>query len=1320
MKKFLAILVSLSLLLTGLSGIVFTSHAAEEGTEENPYIVTTATEFAGMPRTNDCAGVWYELQADIVLPEDYAPFIFYGNLRGAEKADGSKYKITLNMTRDEAYAGVFSQIFGEISNIEICGSVSGTQNVGALAGSALAGSIISDCINSANVTSTLARVGGFVGLATGARIENCINKGNVTISVETSYYAGGIAGNVASGTVITGCSNEGDVTCNRAGGIAGYVTEAETLITLCRNSGTVTSYNGGGAGGIVSYMNAGTVSASYNCGTIVTPSLGGGICYNGVGGEIKDCFNASDMTASGGGGALSGILASGAAATTVSNCYNIGKITSNRMDRVYPIGDFTKTSVMINCYYAEPSSPYTNGTMAGTTSLTTEQWAELAETKTLPTGFSSDVWEYVEVGSGNTYPLPQLKGNRYTDGVFAAFEEGSKFNPIKVNTAEDFAKIASDPGKCYIQTANIENLTAPLTANFTGNYNGNGKYINVSLSATTDYLAPFSLVTGGTIENLTVKGTVSGGLYVGGIVGKSVGATVKSCINEAAITSTGNGAGGIMGYAYSAPATYIYNCKNYGTVKGGARYAGGIVGMNYDRAEGAKIELCANFGEISSATNGAGGIAGYLQVVDIVNTLNAGKVTTPTYGAGLVYDMRGGNVENCLNVADIETTSGVVAGLIASTGAVVNVKNSYNAGTLTGRAIYTYAIGSYGNYANVYENCYYVTSTASSIVAKAGVSEITDSQWIELIAENKLPTGFSSDVWEYVEISDSNSYPLPQLKGNGCPEATYDLPTVNNTDFGGGMGTSDYPYIVANETHLANISKYPSATYKQTADIENVTAPVSGVFSGDYNGNGFKVTLAIDKSDVSKVGLFGEANGATIENVTVNGFVNGNTYVGGIVGLGNATVIKNCVNNAEINSKGGRVGGIAGDLQTRGSEISNSVNNGSIYSSNSFCGGIIGVNGNHSIMDKLSNYGLVHGRDAVGGITGIAYSDLSNCVNAGEIIGNKYVGGIIGQIRASYGEDGTKYCLNLGTVYAYGNTASAFGVSGHTDYAIEFTNCINAGDVLSASDPGEALAWGGTTCTLNNCYYLTADETAEAVGTVVPVKSPEELKALTLEGFTDDANGYPALTANPTRNAVEFAVLDITLEGENGTFSPVGKRFALVGNKYTFRASADESYKLDILVNGSPVKENIRDAEEYSIVISGDTTVKAVVSVYVASVPEIRSFKTAFSAKENFYDPIRRKTFDKYAAVAAILYEAEGFEISEFGFALSKDAAEPTTADIKCKAEKREENGRFGVVIAGEGLVSGDKYYARPYVTYTDGTESVTVYGNALSFTVAE
>ena len=109
MKKFLALLVSISILLTGLSGIVFVSHAAEEGTEENPYIITTEEELSGISQRNDCAGVWFELQADIVLSESYEPKIFYGNLRGAQKADGSKYKITLNMTRDADYAGIFKK-----------------------------------------------------------------------------------------------------------------------------------------------------------------------------------------------------------------------------------------------------------------------------------------------------------------------------------------------------------------------------------------------------------------------------------------------------------------------------------------------------------------------------------------------------------------------------------------------------------------------------------------------------------------------------------------------------------------------------------------------------------------------------------------------------------------------------------------------------------------------------------------------------------------------------------------------------------------------------------------------------------------------------------------------------------------------------------------------------------------------------------------------------------------------------------------------------------------------------------------------------------
>lgn len=1319
MKKILALLVSLSILLTGLSGIVFTSYAAGEGTEENPYIITTEAELANISQTNDCAGVWYELQADIVLSESFEPKIFYGNLRGAEKADGSKYKITLNMNRNADYSGIFKQIFGIISNIEVDGTVSGLKNTGSVAGYAAETAIVSDCINSATVIGGGSGTGGIVGYVKGATIENCVNASSVSVASSTIQYAGGIAGTVISAATIRGCINNGSVASDRAGGIIGYVNDTESVVTLCRNNGSVVSGVSGGAGGIVGYLTGGVISSSFNSGTVETPSMGGGICYSAKAGEIKDCFNAGKVTtgSNAGGGAIAGILASGN--IKVTNCYNIGELTSNRWDRTTPIGDYTNSNAKLksNCYYATHTRAYSEALVTADQEITTAQWAEMVTSKTLPDGFSSDVWEYVEVGTSNSYPLPQLKGNDYNDGEFALFELGSQYNPIKVGSAADFAAIASNPSAYYLQTADIEGITAGLSTVFTGNYDGNGKEIKVAITSTVNYASLFNEINGATVKNVVLDGTVNGAGYVGGIVGKATASRIEGCINKAAVTATGNGAAGVVGYVnnHTATPTIVTGCKNYGAVKG-SRYIGGIVGYNYDKIKGGIVELCANYGRIEATTNGAAGITGYNGVATVSKCLNEGTVVAPTYAGGIIYQVAGVCViENCINTGNMETgASGLAAGIVCSGFAGMTVNSCYNTGKLTGRAQYIFAVGGY-NGIGTFTNCYYTTPATAYTTKVSGVTEIADTKWIELKASNALPEGFSQDAWEYVAGSE---FKLPQLKGNACTISAYDLPEVNTTDFGGGFGTPESPFVIANETHFANIVKFPAASYIQTAALENITEPVKTVFTGSYNGNGLSITAAIDKETENKVALFSEAKNATIEKVVLNGFVKGNETVGGIVGYADTTVVKNCVNNAEIYSKAGRVGGIVGEIKNRYAELIGCVNNGKITADNSFAGGVVGVLNNNVTVNALSNYGYVEGKTSTGGVVGIAYSDISNCLNAGTVIGNNYVGGVIGQIRASYGENGSTNLLNLGRVMAYGEHVSAFGKSNHTDYPIEFTNCINAGDVGNGNT-AENLAAGGKTCTLTNCYYLTIDENAVSEGTVYAVKSLEELKALTLDGFGKDANGYPSITANPAKAPSEFFVLEVVKAGENGSINlPSGKRYAHKGNNYLLSVSAVEGFKGTLTVNEAVILENVRDGIACDLIIDGDMVVKYEISEYIATVPEVRSLGRAYTANERFYDPIGRKTFDKYAAVAAVVYEAENYEVKEYGFAISSEASEPTVENIRCVAANKLENGRFAVVIAGAGLASEQEYYARPYVTYSNGEEVVTVYGNVLTFTI--
>lgn len=207
-------------------------------------------------------------------------------------------------------------------------------------------------------------------------------------------------------------------------------------------------------------------------------------------------------------------------------------------------------------------------------------------------------------------------------GAGASPADSDTTDVIEIDTAEELRQIGTDGyplSGSYLLTADIDlggSGGSPWTpigtssTHFTGTFNGGGNTISGLYidNTNSDYQGLFGYVgTGGTVQNLTVSGTVSGDLYVGGVVGYNAG-TVENCANTSDVTGTGSGtstyAGGVVGYNNGGTVT---NCYNTGSVTGRGihTYVGGIVGINY-----ATLTHCYNTGSVSG-NNQVGGVAGY-------------------------------------------------------------------------------------------------------------------------------------------------------------------------------------------------------------------------------------------------------------------------------------------------------------------------------------------------------------------------------------------------------------------------------------------------------------------------------------------------------------------------------------------------------------------------------------------------------------------------------------------------------------------------------------------------------------------------------------
>lgn len=192
------------------------------------------------------------------------------------KFDGLEYNIfNLNIDRDTDNVGLFGVVGDKavINNVTLVGgSITGQNNVGALAGSVETGAHISNITNSASVTGT-SNVGGIAGSSSGAELADLINTGTIKAENSTdASNAGGLIGEMSGGSLGGTSYNLGAVTGSgyNVGGLVGHALNA-TLgdgKNLIYNRLNVTgAYN---VGGIVGNMEGTKVYNAENSGNIST------------------------------------------------------------------------------------------------------------------------------------------------------------------------------------------------------------------------------------------------------------------------------------------------------------------------------------------------------------------------------------------------------------------------------------------------------------------------------------------------------------------------------------------------------------------------------------------------------------------------------------------------------------------------------------------------------------------------------------------------------------------------------------------------------------------------------------------------------------------------------------------------------------------------------------------------------------------------------------------------------------------------------------------------------------------------------------------
>ncbi len=228
--------------------------------------------------------------------------------------------------------------------------------------------------------------------------------------------------------------------------------------------------------------------------------------------------------------------------------------------------------------------------------------------------------------------------------------------------------------------------------------------------------------------------------------------------------------------------------------------------------------------------------------------------------------------------------------------------------------------------------------------------------------------------------------------GMGCPATCTGYELMNNLDFD---ENSDGQITVADATYWNSGAGW--------MPIGNNTTKYTGTFHGNDNTIS---NLFIDRSAVSKTGLFGYAEGGTIRNLSlVNANVTGDAEVAVLVGEGNNLQLMHIHVTGQVSGLA-RSAGLVGRLAHGNSTITacrsevNVIGRGNRLSDNISFGGMVGWNSGTITASYVT--GAVSGQAYVGGLVG--YHGNSGTPRAairasyatGTVSGNSAVGGMVG------------------------------------------------------------------------------------------------------------------------------------------------------------------------------------------------------------------------------------------------------------------------------------------------------------------------------------
>ena len=701
--------------------------------------------------------------------------------------------------------------------------------------------------------------------------------------------------------------------------------------------------------GIVGRQDSGIIRNVYNNAIIVGNNYVSGIVGYKTAGEVSYTINSGDITANvnyaaGIAGYNKGVL---------SNSISYGGVSSKSVSSgIIANGDagtnvFYDATVISNYNNVQANKPSTKieGIAADTEMfiLTPEESLSLNSTN----------WTFIPINNNDAY-YPQLKyfatntnlkiKTRSMNNAYINIEGGlgTKNLPKLIYSKADMDEISLNTSKknsyenIYFKVADgiseieLGNFT-PIGSNvaFKGYFDGNG--VNFILEINNEDLdnqALFGQFSNGTIENLSVSGSVNGKNNVAGIVALQSSGTIKNVYNTANITAVGNYAAGIVGNVTNSG--IVTNAFNKGKVLAND-YAYGI-----GRITSGSITYVYNASYVSTyGTN----IYGVSNVQNASNKTYYDSSILVSYKADYKY-----KPATALNDYSLDT------------GTLISLNMGVKGFTTNLGWTLTTSTTDYGYYPQL------------SIFANNSNTTIKENSLFATKVE--LNKGYGSKENPFI-IEDEND--MVNLSKNVSTGSTYEGFYIKVADGKKVLNLASFTPI-GNATNKFK-GNFDGNFAKFNLDINLTGTNYVGLFGYVENANIKNLSTAGTVIGSTYVGgVVGTASKSIIENVYNTANVYALTkYVGGIVGNPVNTTINETYNIGDITSETTDAGGISGFAQS--STFTNNYSSGTIIAKSTSAGGISGYASASTITNNYT-FAKISATNYVNGIVG--YIDRYN------------------------------------------------------------------------------------------------------------------------------------------------------------------------------------------------------------------------------------------------------------------------------------------------------------------------------------------------------